>query len=151
MVEQQHEYMTDPEGPPDEDRVAGWVGPSAFRYWKRMAGLIAETWPGVFVPEWLYGGRKYGWSLRYKKSRSFCTFAPEKGRFSILVTFGAEQRTGVEAVRGYLSPETRSGYDEAPVFTDGKWFLMTIDSDQAVEDAMRLLSVKRKPGRAKRS
>ncbi|MDM7991831.1 MAG: DUF3788 domain-containing protein [Candidatus Fermentibacter sp.] len=148
---EQSKYMTDPEGPPDETRVAEWVGQSAFRFWKRMAGLIEETWPGVFVPEWLYGGRKHGWSLRYKKSRSFCTFVPEKGRFSILITFGAEQRAGVETTRGDLSQETRSGYDQAPVFTDGKWFLMAIDSDRAVEDAARLLSVKRKPGHARRS
>lgn len=149
-MSEQREYMTDPEGPPDEARVAEWVGSSAFRYWKLMAALIEETWPGVFAPEWLYGGKRYGWSLRYKKSRSFCTFTPEKARFSILITFGAEQRTGVEAIRSNLSPETVSGYDQAPVFTDGKWFLMAIDSDRAVDDAIRLLSVKRKPGRARR-
>lgn len=148
---EQRGYMTDPEGPPDEARVADWIGPSAFRYWKRMAGLIEEKWPGVFAPEWLFGGRKYGWSLRYKKSRSFCTFTPEKGRFSVLITFGAEQRAGVEAIRGDLSQETQTGYDQAPVFTDGKWFLMAVDSARAVEDAVRLLCVKRRPGRARRS
>lgn len=146
---EQREFLIEPLGPPDEARVAEWIGPTAFSYWKRMSCLIEETWPGVFEPEWLYGGRKYGWSLRYKKSRSFCTFTPERDRFSLLITFGAEQRAGVETVRDDLSQETRSGYDSAPVFTDGKWFLMAIDSDRAVDDAMRLLAAKRRPGRSR--
>lgn len=142
-------YLTEPEGPPDDSRVAEWIGPVAFGFWKRMAGLIEDTWPGVFVPEWLYGGRKYGWSLRYKKSKSFCTFVPEKGRFSMLIVFGAEQRTGVEAIRGSLSGGTLAGYDAATTYHDGKWYLMAIDSDIAVDDAMKLLAVKRKPVRSR--
>ena len=35
--------------------------------------------PGTFIPEWIYGGKKHGRSLRYKKSRAFCTFLPNTG------------------------------------------------------------------------
>jgi hypothetical protein len=141
----QREYMTEPQGPPEESRVADWTGSRSFAYWKRAAGLIEDAYPGIFDPEWQYGGAKYGWSLRYRKSRSFCTFVPERGRFSLLIVFGNEQRDGVEAIRDSLSPETLAGYDAATTYHDGKWLLMAIDSDRAVDDAMKLLAVKRKP------
>jgi hypothetical protein len=34
---------------------------------------IKVAYPGVFTPDWVHGGQKHGWSLRYKKSKAFCT------------------------------------------------------------------------------
>ena len=83
-------------------------------------------YPDVFTPEWLFGGKKHGWSLRYKKSKSFCTLIPEKNRFALLIVFG-------------------DTYDKAATYYDGKWLLLTIDSNKIVEDVLQLLTVKRKP------
>jgi len=35
--------------------------------------------------------------------------------------------------------------DEAKIYHDGKWVLLTIDTDKIVDDARRLIAVKRKP------
>ena len=43
-----------------------------------------------FVPDWLYRGKKRGWSLRYKKSKAFCTFLPEYRLFSVEVVLGQQ-------------------------------------------------------------
>ena len=84
--------LTDPDGPPTLQQVQKWIGKAGYEYWSRTADMIEQRYPGVFEPEWLYGGKKYGWALRYKKSRSFCTFAPEKGYFKIQIVFGAKER-----------------------------------------------------------
>ena len=124
------------------------MGNRAYKYWTQIKQLIAQNYPDVFTPEWLSGGREHGWSLRYKKSKSFCTLIPEKNRFALLIVFGADQRAKVEAMKDSLLPDTRKEYDQATTYHDGKWLLLTIDSNRVVEDVLRLLAVKRKPKNA---
>ena len=76
--------------PPTDSEIAAWMGEEAHRYWQQVSRLIDRNYPHIFTPEWLYGGKKHGWSLRYKKNKSFCTLIPEKNRFSLLIVFGAE-------------------------------------------------------------
>ncbi|OPY15014.1 MAG: hypothetical protein A4E66_00227 [Syntrophus sp. PtaB.Bin001] len=137
--------MTKPGSPPTNSEVAEWLGGEAFEYWKRLANFIDRHYPGVFTPEWLFGGRKHGWSLRYKKSKSFCTFVPEKNRFALLIVFGAAEREKVESIRDSLSAEIRKQYDAAHTYHYGKWLLITVDSGTVAADVQLLLAVKRKP------
>lgn len=137
--------MNDRQRAPTAKALAAWLGPDAYEQWKKVANWIAASYPDVFAPEWLFGGTKHGWSLRYKKSKSFCTFVPEKGRFQLLIVFGAEDRAKVEAIRATLSPAIRQRYDEATTYHDGKWLLITIADKVAITDAQRLLTAKRKP------
>ncbi|MRR17363.1 MAG: DUF3788 domain-containing protein [Deltaproteobacteria bacterium] len=141
--------MTNPDQPPAEAEVEAWIGKHACKYWKRIVQLIEERYPDIFVPEWLFGGGKHGWSLRYKKSKSFCTLIPEKNRLAILIVFGADQRAKVEAIRKELSPATRREYDQATTYHDGKWLLITVDSERVIKDIRQLLAIKRKPASAK--
>lgn len=97
--------MTEPGKPPSPSRIEEWIGKDADALWKRVTHMIENNYPDVFSPEWLFGGKKYGWSLRYKKGKSFCTLIPEKNRFALLIVFGAEERKKVEAIRHELSPE----------------------------------------------
>lgn len=137
--------ITQKDKPPGDLKIAEWLGKKAYKYWMQTANLIEQNYPSIFVPEWLYGGKKHGWSLRYKKSKSFCTFVPEKNRFALLIVFGAEERAKVETIRDSLSKDTLKEYDKATTYHDGKWLFLTIDSDQTIEDVMHLLAVKRKP------
>jgi Fe-S-cluster containining protein len=137
--------MNDRERMPTAQELADWLGPAAHEQWKRAADWIAESYPDVFVPEWLFGGKKHGWSLRYKKSKSFCTFVPEKGRFRLLIVFGAEERAKVEAMRAALSPATCQRYDQATTYHDGKWLLLDVEDEATFGDIQRLLTAKRKP------
>ncbi|MBN2310655.1 MAG: DUF3788 domain-containing protein [Candidatus Hydrogenedentes bacterium] len=137
--------MTDSGNPPDDAEVAAWVGKAAYRYWKRTVEWIDQLYPNVFSPEWLFGGKKHGWSLRYKKSKSFCTLIPEKGCFLLLIVFGAKERAAVDAIRNELSAGARKAYDEATTYHDGKWLLLNVDNERALADVERLLAAKRKP------
>lgn len=152
FVVMQGEYMnaaslriTQREHPPSDSEISEWLGKEPYKHWKYFIQLIEQAYPNVFTPEWLFGGKKHGWSLRYKKSKSFCTLIPEKNRFALLIVFGAEERSKVETIKDSLSQYVQREYDQATTYHDGKWLLLTIDSDTVLKDVMRLLVVKRKP------
>lgn len=144
-MEAQSLRITDSSHSPTPRQVEEWIGKSPWRYWATITNYIEETYPGIFEPEWLYGGKKYGWSLRYKKSRSFCTLIPEQNRCSIQIVFGAKEREKVEKVRAQLSDPTREAYDQAQTYHDGKWLFLDIGSETTLQDVKLLLTIKRKP------
>ncbi len=143
--------MTEPGVPPTPEQVEAWIGNEAYSFWTQVTRLIEQTYPDVFTPEWLFGGKKHGWSLRYKKGKSFCTLIPERQRFALLIVFGAEERAKVETIRQELSARTLGEYDAAETYHDGKWLLLDVDTAERVADAERLLLVKRRPPRMKKS
>jgi len=120
------------------------MGRKAFGFWTQISKWIAQSYPKVFAPEWLFGGRKHGWFLRYKKSKSFCSLIPEKSRFAILIVFGADERAKMEAIRPELSAPTREAYDNAATFHDGKWLYLPVSKAATIRDVQRLLAVKRR-------
>ena len=139
--------MTQPEHPPSDMDVKGWIGDDAYKYWVRISSYIEEQYPNVFTPEWLFGGKKQGWSVRYKKSRSFCTLIPEKNHIMLQIVFGAKERKKVESIRDSLTKKTQIKYDEAKTYHDGKWLYLSVDSDDVVKDILILLTTKRKPNK----
>lgn len=136
--------ITQRDNPPSAAEIEQWIGREASEYWKKVTELIELRYPKVFEPEWLFGGQKHGWSLRYKKNKSFCTLIPEKNRFALLIVFGAEERKKVEEIRDNLSTQTQEEYDNATTYHDGKWVLLSVDNDTVVKDVEQFLAVKRK-------
>ncbi len=134
--------MTEPGPAPTPAQLEAWLGKRAYGRWRRMAEAIADRYPGVFTPEWLFGGRKHGWSLRYKKGKSFCTLVPERRRVALVIVFGAAERAAAAACLMRLSSATRNSYGAAPTYADGKWLLLDLDSNQTAADAEILLAVK---------
>ncbi len=139
------ERLTDPSSPPDTKTLESWLGDKPYLLWKELAELIDKCYPGVFVPEWLFGGKKHGWSLRYKKTKSFCTFVPERGRFVLVIVLGKNERNGFENLREKLSSQTQKIYDDSTTYQDGKWLAMTLRGKQSLRDALMILGLKRKP------
>ncbi|MDR1994247.1 DUF3788 domain-containing protein [Azonexus sp.] len=139
------ERLTDPSSPPDDSALAAWLGDQPYQLWKELAELIERDYPGVFIPEWLFGGKKHGWSLRYKKSKSFCTFVPERGRFLLVIVLGKNERDGFESSRAKISSQTQKIYDDSTTYHDGKWLALTLQSQQSLRDALVILGIKGKP------
>jgi len=139
------ERLTDPARPPDDQALKAWLGDKPYRLWQELAALIEKNYPKVFAPEWLFGGKKHGWCLRYKKSRSFCTFVPERGRFVLVIVLGEKEREGFERLRTKISCQTQAIYDSSTTYHDGKWLALTVHSRQSLCDAVAILGVKRKP------
>ena len=137
--------ITDKSAPPDERTIRDWIGPEAFEHWTELQSWIEASYPGVFTPDWLHGGKKRGWSLRYKKTKAFCTLLPAYRMFSVLVVLGGAEREKFEERRYAWSPNLVKLYDEAQTYTDGKWLTLAISSLDNRHDVMELVSMKRPP------
>jgi hypothetical protein len=137
--------ITDRSAPPDDGAVRRWIGPKAFGHWAEIRHWIDESYPGVFAPDWLYGGKSRGWSLRYKKTRAFCTLVPEYRRFSTVVVMGGAEREKFEERRYVWRPQLVELYDKAKQYTDGKWLTVAVSSAHDLRDVTKLLTMKRPP------
>ena len=137
--------ITDKSAPPDDATVRDWIGPEASKHWAELRSWIEEYYPGVFVPEWLYGGQKRGWSLRYKKTKAFCTFLPEYRRLSVVVVLGGAERKKFEERRYVWRSQLVKLYDEAKTYPDGRFLTVAISSADDRHDVMELLTMKRPP------
>lgn len=137
--------ITDKSAEPDDDAIREWVGPAAFGRWAELRNWIDEVYPGVFAPDWLYGGKNRGWSLRYKKVKAFTTLVPEFGRLSAVVVMGRAEREKFEERRYAWRPQLVKLYDEAKTYTDGKWLTLAVSSADDLHDVTELLTMKRPP------
>ena len=145
-MSQHGERMLDRNRRPANDAVAAWVGATNHKRWLRITRFIEDNYPGVFAPDdWLYGGAKHGWGLRFKKSKSFCTLIPEQGRLVVQIVLGGAEREKIEALLPELSPAVRRIYAGATTYHDGKWLAIPVDSAGVLTDIERLLTIKRRP------
>jgi hypothetical protein len=141
----EHTRMLDAVNEPDARQVAQWIGSQNGIRWTELTQFIQSRYPAVFETKWWFGGKKYGWSLRFKKSRSFCNLIPERGQFKVLLVFGGEERVKVEAVLPALASHVRDDYRKATTFHDGRWVYVVVDSKKVLTDVERLLVLKRTP------
>jgi hypothetical protein len=130
---------------PDARSISKWIRSTNYQRWTQLLRFIESNYPGVFAPDWLFGGKKHGWGLRFKRSQSFCTLIPERNRLVIQIVFGRAERQKAEAILRELSPSVSREYVEAKTYHDGKWLAIAVDRDQILEDVKRLLAIKRKP------
>ena len=137
--------MVDGSRQPDTASVAEWLGAEAYRQWTHLTEFIEGNYPGIFTPDWMFGGKKYGWGLRFKKSKSFCTLIPEQGRLVVQIVLGGAERKQTEKILPELSPGIRKTYADATTYHDGKWLAIVADRDKILDDIKRLLVVKRRP------
>lgn len=142
--------MLDKTRKPDEDAIPNWIGPENYERWKQILQFIESNYPGTFPSDdWLFGGKKHGWGLRFKRSRSFCTLIPERNRLVIVIVLGGGEREKVDAILHELIPGIQSEYTNAATYHDGKWLAIAVDSDESIEDVKKLLIIKRKPKQAR--
>ena len=134
---------------PTSADVAAFIGARNFGRWQKLLNFIHEDYPDVFVPEWLYAGKKYGWGMRLRKSKSFCTFIPERNRLKLLIVFGREERAKAESILTELTSHVRQDYVNAKTYHDGRWVGIIINSNRVLKDVRRLLRVKRAPKRTR--
>jgi len=145
MSPQIGDRITDKSAPPHDSAVREWIGPEAYERWAELRNWIDEFYPGTFSPDWLYGGKNRGWSLRYKKIKALCTLVPEYQQFSAVVVMGGAEREKFEKRRYAWRPQLVKLYDEAKTYIDGKWLTIAISSADDLHDVTELLTMKRPP------
>ena len=48
--------MFDKNKPPGNTDLSSYISEKSFAYWNHLVNYIAESYPGVFQPEWLFSG-----------------------------------------------------------------------------------------------
>ena len=140
----QYQGMLDKERKPSEKEMLGYLGGRAAEAWADIVSFLNAHYD--FSPELDYGGTKYGWSIRYRKSgKSLCTLYPERDAFTMLILLGKKEAEQFEEHMHEFSMRFVELFKSARQFHDGRWLWIRILDKSDAEDARRLLRIKRKP------
>jgi len=114
--------------------------------WIKLHKYIDENYD--FIPETVFYGKKYGWTIRYRKSgKTLISLFPEHGAFTALVVLGKNELDKVLEIIEELSDSTRDLINKTERLHDGCWLWIRIHKVAEIKDIIRLLIVKRKPGK----
>lgn len=128
---------------PSETLLSSWLGLEAYENWVQFRRWIDINYSGVFEPDWIHGGRKRGWALRFKKNKAFCMLIPGYQIMSVQVVLGRSERNNFEERRYFWSPKLVKLYDETHSYPDGKWLTIPVVSVEQRQEIMDLLVLKR--------
>ena len=139
----EYQRMSDKEHKPSEKEILGYLGGKAGEAWADIVSFLETHYH--FSPELDYGGTKYGWSIRYRRSgKSLCTLYPEEGAFTILIVLGKKDVEQFEGHINEFSTEFVQLFKSAKQFHDGRWLWIRLLDKSDAEDIRRLLTMKRK-------
>ncbi|MFW9916134.1 MAG: DUF3788 domain-containing protein [Candidatus Thorarchaeota archaeon] len=136
--------MMDKTHQPTEEEILSYIGEEARAAWAEIIQFIEDHYD--FVPETVFYGAKYGWTIRYRKSgKTLCSFFPEKGGFTALITLGKNEAQKALTIREELSPQTRALLEGTKQLHDGRWLWIRLLTTSDTEDIKKLLQIKRRP------
>ncbi len=139
-----YQRMLDKEHKPSEKEISCYLGGKAGEAWTDIASFLRTYYD--FSPELDYGGTKYGWSIRYRRSgKSLCTLYPEKGAFTVLIVLGKKEVEQFEEHINEFSKEFVESFRSASQFHDGRWLWIRALDKSDTEDIRHLLVIKKKP------
>ena len=135
--------MLDKDVRPTEDEIKNTIGKNSF-LWSEMRKYLEENYD--FVPELVYYGKKYGWTIRYRKSgKTLCSLFPEKDAFTVLVVLGMKEVEKTYSMIDKLNSEVRSLFENTEQLRDGRWLWIRVLTKDDIESIKLLLNTKRKP------
>lgn len=138
--------MTDKTSKPTEQTIMSFIGEPARKAWLDVRQFI-EDYYGL-VPETVFYGAKYGWTIRYRKSgKTLCSLFPEKGGFTVLVVLGKKESEKALSMQDELSSKIRNFLQDTEQLHDGRWLWLRILTTSDANDVKKLLQIKRKPNK----
>ena len=142
------ERMLDKERQPTGKDIIDYLGKDAAQAWGDIVSFIEDNYN--FTPETVFGGQKYGWAVRYRRSgRSLCTLHPEKGAFTVLIVLGGRETEQTLADLANFSPAVVELISRAKQYHDGRWLWLRVLNRNDTADIKRLLQIKKKPQKKK--
>ena len=129
---------------PTEADIISFIGQSGL--WQELRDFLDTSYD--FIPEIIYYGNKYGWTMRYRKSgRTLCSLFPEKGAFTLLLVLGAKEAEKASHLIHELTPEVSQLFGDTKQLHDGRWLWIRVTSTNILRDAKNLIAIKKRPKR----
>ena len=142
------ERMLDKEHVPTWEEISNYLGREALKAWNDIVSFIDTNYN--HMPETVFGGKKYGWEIRYRRSgKSLCTLHPEKGAFTILIVLGKKETEQALASLNEFSPDIANLISSAKQYHDGRWLWIRVLNKDNLDDIKGLLKIKKKPPKKK--
>ena len=137
-----YERMLDGEHQPTEADILKTIGKK--KVWLDLKQYLEQNYD--FVPELVFYGAKYGWTIRYRKSgKTLCSLFPEKGAFTVLLVLGKLETEKALSMLDEFSTRVRKLVNGAEQRRDGRWLWIRVVTSVDDDDVKELLKVKRKP------
>ncbi len=137
------ERMLNKEHRPSKELILETIGETA-PYWLDLNRYIKASYD--FEPELVFYGKKYGWTLRYRKSgRTLCSLFPETEAFSTLIVLGKKEAEKALAVLDGFNAKIRAVLQNTDQLHDGRWLWIRVLDPDDVEDLKKLLRIKKRP------
>lgn len=138
--------MIDKAHKPTEDEMANFIGEPAKGAWIEIRRFIEEHYD--IIPETVFGGAKYGWEIRYRKSgKTLCSLTPEKGGVMVLIVLGKQESEKALSMQKELSFKIYKLIEGTKQLHDGRWLWIRLLTANDANDVKKLLPIKRKPKR----
>jgi len=144
VINMSYERMLDKENIPDRNEIVNYLGSDATEAWDDIASFIEDNYN--FVPETVFGGKKYGWVVRYRMSgKSLCTLYPEKNAFTIQIVLGRKESEQAIDRLGEFNTSIAHLISETEQLHDGRWLWIRVLNRDISDDIKLLLQIKKKP------
>ncbi len=136
--------MTEKTHKPTEEEIVSFIGEQAKDAWLDIRQFLEDNYG--LVPETVFYGAKYGWTIRYRKSgKTLCSLFPEKGGFTVLIVLGKKEAEEAFLIRDELSSRIRKLLGDTEQLHDGRWLWIRLLTANDTDDVKKLLQIKRKP------
>ncbi len=116
----------------------------AVKAWNHLNAYLSSNYE--LNREILYYGDKYGWLVRYRKTkRTLVSIFPEKLSFSFLIVFGKQEIGKFITSQSEFQPSIVEVFKNTKKLHDGKWIWIRVVDDSILEDLKKLIAIKRSP------
>jgi hypothetical protein len=143
-TEKRFTRMLDKEHKPTEEEIEAFIGTQGSEAWREVKRFVEDNY--AIQPETTFYGKKYGWTVRYRKSRkTLCSLYPEKGAFTVLIVLGRKESEKVLTIRDALSTKVNELIGTTAQRHDGRWLWIRVTTTKDADDVKKLLRVKKRP------
>jgi len=135
--------MLDEQTTPNMKTIYEHIGVETKPAWLELQAFLDTNYD--LTPEIHFYGKKYGWSVRYRKSgKTLCTLFPENGSYTVLITLGKKEREKLSDIFGTLNDIIANIIRNTTIYHDGQWLWIQVRETTEVEDIKKLIQIKKR-------
>lgn len=129
--------------PPTKEKMINMLGSKLQTLWEEQCAAIEAKYEMERI--WSKAFKEWEYEYKYRRGgKTLCALYARKDDFGVMVIFGREERTKLEARRSEFSEELMKTYDDATTYHDGKWVMFRPSNEEAIKQIVNMLSVKRR-------
>ena len=138
----QYQRLLNKEKRPSKEEILKTIGEKS-SLWLEIHKFVEKNFD--FSPELVFFTKKYGWTIRYRKSgKTLGYFFPEDNAFSVLLVLGSKESEKVDSIKNRLEARIKSVFENTEQLHDGRWLWIRVLTKSDVASVKLLLQAKKK-------